>query len=207
MPPTRSSTPLPARRPPSASTPAVAVGDVAPVTATELGLSWRPGCPVAPDRLRDLTVRYLGFDGVVATGTLVVNVEAVPALQAVFNRLLAERFPVRSVIPVAAFGGSDDRSAAAGNTSAFNCRLAVASGPPSWSEHAYGEAVDVNDVENPYVGGSRVIPPSGADYRDRLHLRRGMVETWAVSAFAAVGWEWGGVWSTPDYQHFSVNGR
>ena len=51
--------------------------------------------------------------------------------------------------PVSAYGGSDDRSMAAGNTSAFNGRYAVAAGPKRWSVHAYGEAVDVNTVENP----------------------------------------------------------
>jgi hypothetical protein len=202
--------PAPVRTSVAVRAPAVlpaAAADVAPVTVAELGASWHPGCPVEPDRLRALTVRYVGFDRAIHRGTLVVNVAQVSAMRAVFARLLAQRFPLRSVIPVAAFGGSDDRSAAADNTSAFNCRPAVSSGPPSWSEHSYGWAVDINDVENPYVEGSRVIPPAGAGYRDRRNVRAGMVETGAVAAFAAVGWSWGARWSTPDYQHFSVNGR
>jgi D-alanyl-D-alanine carboxypeptidase len=177
------------------------------VTAAQLGASWHPGCPVAPSALRQLTVAYVDLSGVVHTGALVVNLAAVPAIRTVFARLFAERFPIHSIIPISAFGGSDNRSAAADNTSAFNCRLAVAAGPPSWSEHAYGEAVDVNDVQNPYFDGSTVIPPAGAAYRDRADRRPGMVENGAVAAFYAVGWGWGGVWSTPDYQHFSVNGH
>ena len=66
-----------------------------------------------------------------------------------------------------AYGGSDDRSMAADNTSAFNCRYAVAAGPKRWSVHAYGEAIDVNTVENPYLEGGRVLPPAGRAYVDR----------------------------------------
>ena len=98
---------------------------------------------------------------------------------------------------------------AADNTSAFNCRPAVSSGPRRWSVHAYGRAVDVNPVENPYLLGGRVLPPAGARFLDRDAYRRGMAVRGGglVDAFAAAGWGWGGVWSSPDYQHFSANGR
>ena len=112
--------------------------------------------------------------------------------------------------PVDAYRGSDDRSAAADNTSAFNCRAAVTSGPKSWSMHAFGEAIDVNDVENPYLEGARVIPPAGKAYVDRAKVRPGMAVPRGVlvRAFARVGWGWGGYFAgTPDYQHFSTNGR
>ena len=98
---------------------------------------------------------------------------------------------------------------AADNTSAFNCRYAVASGPRRWSVHAYGQAIDVNPVENPYVFGRRVLPPAGRWYLDRAASRPGMAVAGGalVQAFAAVGWGWGGRWSPPDYQHFSATGR
>jgi hypothetical protein len=111
--------------------------------------------------------------------------------------------------PVSVYGGSDDRSAAADNTSAFNCRYAVAAGPRRWSAHAYGDAIDLNTVENPYLEGSRVVPPAGRAYLDRSRYRRGMAVAGgaAVRAFASVGWSWGGRWqATPDYQHFSRSG-
>jgi hypothetical protein len=94
------------------------------------------------------------------------------------------------------------------NTSAFNCRPAVAEGPPHWSNHAYGLAVDVNPVENPYLLGGRVLPPAGADFVDRSVYRPGMAIAGGVltSAFAEVGWGWGGTWANPDYQHFSSTG-
>ena len=75
--------------------------------------------------------------------------------------------------------------------------------------HAYGEAIDVNDVQNPYIDGSTIIPPAGAAYEDRADVRPGMA-VWGgtlVDAFAAVGWQWGGRWTaSPDYQHFSSTG-
>ena len=76
--------------------------------------------------------------------------------------------------------------------------------------HAYGEAIDVNTVENPYVLNGRALPPAGARYLDRSDVRPGMAveRGLLVRAFAAVGWKWGGRWSgAPDYQHFSTTGR
>ena len=182
---------------------------VAPVTAAQLGRSWRPGCPVGPTSLRRVSVSYVGFDGRAHTGTLVVNRAVVADATIVFRRLYAARFPIRSMRPVSAFGGSDDRSMAADNTSAFNCRYAVAPGPRQWSVHAYGEAIDVNTVENPYVEGGRVLPPAGRAYLDRSRYRPGMAVAGGVlvRAFASVGWLWGGRWAaSPDWQHFSRTG-
>jgi hypothetical protein len=114
------------------------------------------------------------------------------------------------VRPVSAYGGSDNRSMAHDNTSAFNCRYAVSNGPKSWSEHAYGEAVDVNPLENPYQLNGKVLPSAGAEYVDRSHVRPGMIVAGgpAVTSFSRIGWGWGGRWPTsPDFQHFSENGR
>jgi hypothetical protein len=182
---------------------------VAPVTAASLGRSWHPGCPVGPAGLRRLSVSYVGFDGRAHAGELVVSRSVTSEVTVVFRRLYEARFPIRRMLAVSHYGGSDDRSAAADNTSAFNCRAAVATGPPRWSAHAFGMAIDVNDVENPYIVGSRVIPPAGATFRDRSRVRPGMAVRGGilVRAFASVGWLWGGRWTaTPDYQHFSKSG-
>ena len=112
--------------------------------------------------------------------------------------------------PVDAFHGSDEKSMAADNTSGFNCRYAVANGPPTWSMHAYGDAIDVNTVENPYIEpGRSVQPPAGLAFADRADRRPGIAYPGGalVDAFAAIGWGWGGYWTGPDYQHFSTNGR
>jgi hypothetical protein len=182
---------------------------VAAVTRAQLGDSWHPGCPVGASQLRLVYVSYVGFDGKAHRGAIVVNAAVVPAVDRVFSRLYAERFPIRRMIPIAHYGGSDDRSMAADNTSGFNCRYAVAPGPKQWSVHAYGEAIDVNTIENPYLEDGRVLPPAGRRYADRADVRPGMAVPGGelVEAFASVGWQWGGRWTaSPDYQHFSATG-
>jgi hypothetical protein len=182
---------------------------VAPVSVAQLGRSWRPGCPIGPSELRTLRVSYVGFDGRAHTGALVVNRRVVDDVRTIFGRLYAVRFPIHRMQPIARYGGSDDRSMAADNTSGFNCRYAVAPGPKRWSVHAYGEAIDVNTVENPYVEGGRVLPPAGKAYVDRSRRRKGMAVPGGalVRAFASIGWLWGGRWtSSPDWQHFSRTG-
>jgi D-alanyl-D-alanine carboxypeptidase len=182
---------------------------VAPVTRAQLPHSWRPGCPVAPSSLRRLRLGYWGFDGKPHVGTLVVNTSAVGDLTIVFRRLYRARFPIRRMRPIDAYGGNDERSLAADNAAAFNCRYATGPGPKRWSAHAYGVAIDVNPVENPYLESGRVHPRAGKAYLDRSNVRPGMAVRGGllVSSFAAVGWKWGGRWTgTPDYQHFSATG-
>ena len=112
------------------------------------------------------------------------------------RRLYAARFPIRRMVPVDAYGGSDFRSIEADNTSAFNCR--PVEGTSRWSEHAYGRAIDLNPIENPYVYADgttshRASRPylRRAPYRPGMAVEGGVV----VRAFAAVGWAWGGRWS------------
>jgi hypothetical protein len=184
------------------------VGTVNAVSARDLPYSWRADCPVGPTQLRLLRLSYWGFDGKARVGSLVVRDRVAGDVVSVFRRLYVARFPIRRLRKVDAYRGSDDASMAADNTSAFNCRFV--SGSRRWSQHAYGEAIDVNPVENPYVQGSRVSPPAGRKYLDRSKVRRGMAVSGGllVRAFAAVGWQWGGRWgATPDYQHFSTTGR
>jgi hypothetical protein len=182
---------------------------VSRVTRAELGASWRPGCPVGPAGLRRVRLTFRGFDGRARTGSLVVAARGVPAVVTVFRRLYAAGFPIRRMRPIEAYGGSDPRSMAADNTSAFNCRYAVAAGPKRWSVHAYGLAVDVNPVENPYLEGGRVRPAAGKRFLDRSRYRPGMAVAGGtlVRAFSSVGWLWGGRWTgSPDWQHFSATG-
>jgi hypothetical protein len=183
---------------------------VLPVSWPDLRFSYRAGCPVGPNQLRVARVSYWGFDGRPHTGSLVLNRRVTGAVVRVFRRLYEARFPIRRMVPVSAYRGSDDASMAADNTSAFNCRFAVGSGARRWSVHAYGLAIDVNPIENPYVLGGRVLPPAGRRYLDRTRARPGMAVSGGVlvEAFAAVGWKWGGRWAgSPDYQHFSTTGQ
>jgi hypothetical protein len=220
--PSTSTTPAPA---PTTTKPAIAATTAAPattapaapafsgvavrVTAADLPSSWRPGCPVAPSELRRLDLSYWGFDDRPHAGALIVNAAQADAIIGVFKRLYDKRFPIRRMEPIDAYGGSDDASVAADNTAGFNCRNAVASGPPAWSQHAFGLAIDVNPVENPYILEDEVMPPAGKEFVDRKNVRPGMAVRGGelVAAFADAGWSWGGVWANPDYQHFSSTGN
>jgi D-alanyl-D-alanine carboxypeptidase len=172
------------------------------------GVSWHPGCPVPLSDLRMIALTYRGFDGRAHTGLLVANRDAASALVGVFRRLYATRIPIRRMQPVDAYGGSDYRSIEADNTSAFNCR--VATGSTRWSQHAYGRAIDVNPIENPYVtSAGRTSHPASRGYLDRSRHRPGMAYEGGVlvESFRAAGWGWGGTWSgNKDYQHFSATG-
>ncbi|GAB2685926.1 M15 family metallopeptidase [Thalassiella azotivora] len=186
----------------AAPTPAF-TGSVHRVTSADLPSSWRAGCPVGPADLRLLRLLHHGFDGAVHQGELVVHADSAHRVLRVFHTLYRQGFPIERMQRVDAFGGSDDASMAANNTSAFNCRPVA--GGTSWSEHAYGRAIDLNPVQNPYVSGSTVLPPAGRDYLDRRVVRPGMVLAGDATtrAFADQGWGWGGSWTRPvDYQHF-----
>src|SRR4051794_17066480 len=122
--------------------------------------SWHRGCPVPPRSLRLVRVSYVGFDGRAHTGRLVVHADAVRAIRSALRSLYAARFPIRQMRLVDDFDADDDRSMAADNTSAFNCRRAA--GSTHWSAHAYGRAVDINPRENPMILGGRADPPNSA---------------------------------------------
>ena len=168
---------------------------------------WRRGCPVSLDRLRHVSLPYIGFGGRARRGALVVNASAADEVVAAFRDLYRARFPIRRMRPIQAYGGDDFASIEADNTSAFNCRPAT--GSRNWSQHAYGLAIDINPIENPYVSGGRTSHRASVPYLDRSRVRPGMAVEGGVivDAFGARGWGWGGRWSgTTDYQHFSSSG-
>jgi hypothetical protein len=179
-----------------------------PTRERMIGSSWHRGCPVAIRDLRLLRLDHWGFDGTVHRGRLIVHRRQARDVRRVFAKLFYLEFPIRRMRLIDAFGGSDDRSMAANNTSAFNCRFVV--GTTRWSMHAYGKAIDINPVQNPYVSGSHVSPEAGTRFADRSLHTKGMIHRGerVVRAFARAGWEWGGSWVSPkDYMHFSSNGR
>jgi poly-gamma-glutamate capsule biosynthesis protein CapA/YwtB (metallophosphatase superfamily) len=164
-------------------------------------------CPVELTDLRLLTMRYVGFDGRAHTGQMVVHHRHARGLVGVFRELYEARFPIRRMQLIDAYGGDDNRSMAADNSSAYNCRTVA--GTSTFSDHAYGAAVDINPVENPYVTANGVLPAAGRRFVDVDRSRdaetaRGVIvaDDVAVRAFARIGWKWGGVWNEPDYQHF-----
>src|SRR6187455_2699490 len=172
------------------------------------GSSWHPGCPVPLRKLRLVRVSIHKFDDSKQQARLIVHRTQAHKIIRVFHKLWRADYPIRRMRLVDAYGADDDRSMEADNTSAFNCRFVA--GTSNWSEHAYGRAIDINPVENPYVAGSHVSPEKGRRYANRSLRLKGMIHAGdkTVRAFKAEGWGWGGAWSGPkDYQHFSSTGR
>lgn len=202
--PSGSATPPPSAASPGA--PSAPPGDnVGPVTAAELGESWRPGCPVEPEQLRRVNVDHIGFDGQVHRGELIVHQDLAPEVIAIFERLHRLGYPVEKIRTVDHYPGADDElSMEDNNTSAFNCRRIP--GTNEWSPHAYGRAIDLNPLINPCLYASGYFEPrNAAAYLDRSRSDPGLLHDGdpAVRAFTDRGWRWGGEWTGPlDYQHF-----
>jgi hypothetical protein len=178
---------------------------VHPVSTAELGATWRPGCPVGPEQLRRVELDYLGFDGLIHRGDLIVHQDLVPDVIAIFEQLLRLRYPVAKMRTVEHYPGAEDElSMEDNNTSAFNCRPLPNS--DRWSLHAYGRAIDLNPLLNPYIDNTGDLQPrTAAQYLDRKRTDPGILHAGdpAVFAFTDRGWRWGGAWRNPvDYQHF-----
>ncbi|GIF75830.1 M15 family metallopeptidase [Asanoa siamensis] len=169
--------------------------------------SWTKGCPVDSTDLRYVTLSFRGFDGRAHTGELLVNAKAANGLVSVFRQLFAADFPIERM-RISSAAELNAPSTGDGNTTeSFACR--PVRGQQSWSQHAYGLAVDINPFQNPYHKGKVVLPELATSYLDRTPHRAGMAEPRgaAVKAFASIGWEWGGDYrALKDYMHFSANG-
>jgi hypothetical protein len=169
--------------------------------------TWRPECPVTVDELAYITMTFWGFDDRPHTGEMVVNADVADDVVAVFRRMYRARFPIEEM-RVRRAGEIDLPPTGDGNnTESFDCRNATLRG--SWSNHAYGLAIDINPFHNPYRNGDLVVPELADAYLDRGWHRPGMIQPGDVvtRAFARIGWGWGGNWSTlDDWQHFSANG-
>lgn len=186
----------------------VVTAPVGAQTAYPLASSWREGCPVGARDLVAVEFDHFTMEGTITRGVLIVHRSAAAGVASVVRAMYGARFPLSSARPIDDFGGDDDASMAADNSSAFNCRRVE--GTTSWSEHAYGVAVDLNPVRNPHVSDGAVNPPAGAGWLDRSDVRPGMVveDGPVVRAFDRIRWGWGGRWqSAKDYQHFSASGR
>ncbi len=170
---------------------------------------WREECPVHYSRLRIAEVSFINFEDKVESGELIVLDEVAESVVEIFKGLLDIKFPIEKMIPMEEFSGDDVLSMKANNSSAFNGRLVART--DRWSSHAYGCAIDINPVQNPYLLLNEqkelieVIPPEGDEYLDRSDQRKGMIEK-VVSIFAKHGFsDWGGSWETkPDYHHFQL---
>ena len=193
-------------RPPAVSTPPEpAAATVHPVTTAELGASWRPGCPVEPGQLRRVETNHIGFDGQTHRGELIVHEDLVAEVMAIFEQLHQLRYPIEKLRTVDHYPAADDElSMEDNNSSAFNCRDIPGTG--RWSEHAYGRAIDLNPLLNPYIHRTGAFEPkNAAPYLDRNRNDPGLLRDGdpAIRVFTDRGWGWGGYWRrSRDYQHF-----
>ena len=173
-----------------------------------MATSWRPGCPVPLEDLRYLTVSYVGFDGQVSDGELVVAVDVAEPVVAVFARLFELRYPIASLRLVDDFAGSDDASMAANNS----VRLQL---PTGHRNDADVQRALLRHGDRPQSGAEplrrgRHRSSPGGPRLPRPSAEPGVLHAGdpVVLAFASIGWSWGGDWDGPvDYQHFSLSGR
>ena len=174
------------------------------VEARMRGKSYPEGATISLSELRYLRLSYVDFDGEPQTGEMVCNAAIAQDLVEIFRALYEAQYPICSILLVDEFGGSDDESMKADNTSCFNFRTVP--GSKSLSRHAFGMAVDVNPLENPYINRSGVVMPAeGEPYVDRSRDFPHKItrDDLCCRLFLEHGFTWGGDWSDrKDYQHF-----
>jgi D-alanyl-D-alanine carboxypeptidase len=173
--------------------------------------NWHPGCPVPLDQLRVLTVDYRGFDGAVHSGPLVLNRSVVEDVRGVFTRLYRAGFRIKHIALARRYKPNAHRFGDKRDvTASFNCRPATGD-LGSISQHSYGWAIDINPIQNPYIGtDGQVLRRAAKPYTDRSIHAPGVIHAGGVvvRAFERIGWGWGGNWQTiKDYMHFSATGR
>lgn len=147
-----------------------------------------------------IDVPYISFAGERCVGQLVVSADLAQEVQELFEALSKERFPIHKIVPIAAYAWDDEASMADNNTSAFNYRSPI--GKNVLSNHAYGRAIDINPLQNPYYAVDGIIYPKGAVYDPKVPgtlVKNGL----AVNLFREKGWRWLGERAeNTDYQHF-----
>ncbi len=169
--------------------------------------TWREDCPVEVAELAYITVSHFGFDGAFHTGEMIINAAVAEDIVEVFRELHAARFPIEQMRVIRQEEVDAHPTGDWNETTSFVCREAV--GSTRWSNHAFGLAIDINPFHNPYLKGDLVLPELASVYVDRDEVRPGMIvpDDAVTTAFAAIGWSWGGEWNTlKDWMHFSLPG-
>jgi len=179
------------------------------------GNSFKKGCPVPLKDLRYLTIKHLGFDGEDKIGELIVHKDVASNVLKIFEELYDISYPIYKMKLVSDYKANDWESIEDNNTSAFNCRP-VTGKKNKWSKHAYGRAIDINPIENPYISRKgKIYHKESLQYRKRAHKEDTLKDKAvllkkdkAVKIFEKYGWKWGGDWITiKDYQHFEYKKR
>ncbi|KPL92882.1 hypothetical protein BCV44_12215 [Vibrio cyclitrophicus] len=203
---------------------AVTYAQVAPISQWQCDMMKKNnvlsnGAPVGCERLSKVDFDFINFNGETQQGNMIVLDVIAPSVERIFSELKQRNFPLHSARLMREFNGDDNASMDANNSSAFNARPITGGG--GWSKHAYGVAIDINPVQNPFLefdsNGAITVKPSQSAtryvnrtrFRARDEIERsGMAED-VVELFAHHGFMiWGGDWNSPiDTQHFEVGSR
>ena len=172
-----------------------------------LGNSYAEGATIDRGELSYVRVLHYNLNGEVCIGEMVVNSTIAQEIRDIFLELFELQYPIGKMVLIDTYGGDDKASMADNNTSAFNFRYVEGTTSLSW--HAYGLAVDINPLYNPYIpereGVEKVLPENALPYVDRdaeceYYIQHGDP---CYEAFVSRGFEWGGDWEgSKDYQHF-----
>ncbi|WP_350290439.1 M15 family metallopeptidase [uncultured Croceitalea sp.] len=173
-------------------------------------IEWSQNCPISLDMLRQVNFQHYDFEGNIKSGVIIVHTVIADKTLTLFKKLFKIKFPIHQAIPIDEYKGSDIDSMKDNNTSGFNCRRVM--GENKWSSHAYGAAIDINPLQNPYVlinhnlAEAKIFPKNGTMFLNRSIQRDGMVES-IVTIFKNNGFSiWGGDWNTVlDYHHFQIS--
>ena len=157
---------------------------------------------VSYDDLRYVVVKYYDFEGNLHNrGELIVNKLLADDVVKIFYELYLVKYPINSIKLPDDYNGSDEASMEDNNTSCFNYRKVENSDKLAW--HAFGVAIDVNPLFNPYVTEQEIYPSNGKEYADREKEFQGKIDQddYLYSVFTKYGWKWGGDFvHTKDYQ-------
>ena len=183
-----------------------ALAEISPLSpeqrAAMTGKAWQPGCPVGLDELSAVRIRYWAYDSAPHEGIIVIHQRFADDIEKIFRELYAIKFPIANVMPYENF--EVGRSAYSNATVGFYCRRAQ-DDPTEWSGHAYGAAIDLNPLENPFLDPKDGWWPETATAMAPREPGKGKVlagdEVFRI--FTRHGWAWGGFYrGEPDYMHF-----
>lgn len=171
------------------------------------GKSFPENCSIDRNNLRYLKILHYNKNGEILTGEMICNEKIASDLIQIFAELFQKKYPIEKIHLIDDYDADDERSMSDNNTSCFCFRNV--SGTNELSDHAFGMAVDINTLYNPYVrikNGKEIIQPSNAkEFCDRskefdYKIIKGDD---CYNAFVGRGFQWGGAWRYyKDYQHF-----
>ncbi len=172
------------------------------------GKSFKADCTTPREDLRYLKLLHYDIDGNIHLGELICHKSIATDLVEIFRELYKARYPIEKMHLIDDYNANDNASMRDNNSSAFNYRMKTAG--KTLSKHAFGLAIDINPLYNPYVktrsnGQQYIEPANAAPYADRSkHFHYKITpDDICCKLFKQHGFKWGGDWKTiKDYQHF-----